>query len=423
LVRVTPLKKRIEAIKALTPKEAEALIYDWTLWARDNQLPPPGDWRKWLCNAGRGWGKTRTGAEWVKQRVKQGYRRIALVGRTTADVRDVMICGESGLLSIYPACECPRYIASRRSVEWPNGAIATCYSADKPDQLRGPQHDTAWADELASWQYRDAWDQLMFGLRLGDDPRVVITTTPRPTPIIKELLADASTAIVRGSTFENKENLAAAFIDTIVQRYEGTRLGRQELYAEVLDDNPNALWKRTDIEKARISEAPHLRRVVVAIDPGVTSGEESAETGIVAVGQDDAGDFYVLRDASRRATPNGWARAAIAVCKALQGDRIIAEINNGGEMVEAVLRSVEPNIAYTAVHASRGKMTRAEPIAALYEQGRVHHVGFFPELEDQMCEWAPGEKSPDRMDALVWGLTVLSGSAPTTVYEEKPYGW
>jgi phage terminase large subunit-like protein len=386
LLRDAPAKKRLEAIQTLTPQEAEALLYDWTLWARDNQLPPPGNWRKWLCNAGRGWGKTRTGAEWIKQRVNQGYRRIALVGRTSADVRDVMINGESGLLSIYPDRERPRYVGSRRSVRWPNGAIATCYSADKPDQLRGPQHDTAWADELASWQYRDAWDQLMFGLRLGDDPRAVITTTPRPTPIIKEILSDPSTVVVRGSTFDNKQNLAAAFIDTIVRRYEGTRLGRQELYAEVLDDNPDALWRRDSIENTRTDRAPAMKRVVVAIDPEATSGEESAETGIIAAGKGVDGEFYVLRDASRRDTPNGWAKAAIAVFNELRADRVVAEVNNGGEMIEAVLRSVSPYISYYGVHASRGKVTRAEPIAALYEQGRVHHVGSFPELEDQMCE-------------------------------------
>jgi len=423
LLRTAPAKKRIEAISALTPQEAEALLYDWQLWARENQLPPPGEWRKWLCNAGRGWGKTRTGAEWVKWRVNNGYRYVALVGRTSADVRDVMICGESGLLSIYPKRERPRYVASRRSVEWPNGVIGKCYSAEEPDQMRGPQHDTAWADELASWKYRDAWDQLMFGLRLGKDPRVVITTTPRPTPIIKEIIADPSTVVVRGSTFDNKANLAAAFIDTIVQRYEGTRLGRQELYAEVLDDNPGALWRRADIEDARVRRAPAMRRVVVAIDPEATSGEESAETGIIAAGEGVDGEYYVLKDVSRRDTPNGWARAAIAIFNELRADRIVAEINNGGEMIEAVLRSVDPYISYYGVHASRGKATRAEPIAALYEQGRVHHVGSFPELEDQMCEWSPGQKSPDRMDALVWALTELTTGVKGKAYSEKPKGW
>lgn len=412
-----------QAIMELSPEEAEALLYDWELWARDNQLPPEWDWRTWLCLAGRGWGKTRTGAEWVRQRVDEGYGRIALVGRTVADVRDVMIQGESGLLSIYPEEQRPRYVESKRRVEWPNGAIATCYSADKPDQLRGPQHDTAWADELASWQYPDAWDQLMFGLRLGNNPQVIVTTTPRPTPIIKGLVADKHTAIVRGSTFDNKANLAGAFIDVIVQKYEGTRLGRQELFAEILDDNPNALWRRDDIEKSRVKVAPTLQRVVVAIDPAATSKDDSDETGIIVAGKDIKGEFYVLKDASLRDTPNNWARAAVSAYKEHRGDRIVGEINNGGEMVEAVIRNVDPYVPYTGVHASRGKVTRAEPIAALYEQGKVHHVGSFSELEDQMCEWVPGDASPDRMDALVWALTELSTGVQAKAYGGKPAGW
>lgn len=422
LKRATPDEIR-EAVMSLSQQDAEALLYDWGLWARNNQLSPELPWVVWLCLAGRGWGKTRTGAEEVRSWVNQGYGRIALVGRTAADVRDVMIQGESGLLAIYPKHERPRYIESKRRVEWSNGAIATCYSADKPDQLRGPQHDKAWADELASWQYPDAWDQLMFGLRLGDNPQVIVTTTPRPTPIIKKLIADKTTAIVRGSTFDNKANLASAFITTITDKYQGTRLGRQELYAEVLDDNPNALWKREDIEKYRAKQAPTMQRMVVAIDPAATSKDDSDETGIIVAGKDILGEFYVFKDASLRDTPNNWAKAALSAYKDFRADRIIGEVNNGGEMVEAVIRNVDPYVSYTGVHASRGKVTRAEPIAALYEQGKVHHVGMFSELEDQMCEWVPGEKSPDRMDALVWALTELSTGVHAKGYEVKPGNW
>lgn len=411
-----------EAIEALTPDEAEALLYDWALWARDNQLPPAGDWRYWLCLAGRGWGKTRTGAEWIRMRIATGYNRIAIVGRTAADVRDVMIEGESGLLSIYPSADRPIYQKSNRRVVWPNGAIATCYSADEPDQLRGPQHDTAWADELASWKYPESWDQLLFGLRLGKDPRVVITTTPRPTRIIKELTADKNTAIVRGSTFDNESNLASAFIDTIVTKYEGTRLGRQELFAEILDDNPRALWKRETIENARVKKYPSLKRIVVAIDPAVTSNEDSDETGIIAGGVDVNEEIYILRDGSCVDTPNNWAKAAVKMLRELRADRIVAEVNNGGDLVEAVLRNVEKNVPYKSVHASRGKLTRAEPVAALYEQGKVHHVGMFPELEDQMCEWEPGNASPDRMDALVWLVTELSTTRTAAIKSKEKLG-
>ena len=399
---------RAKAIAALTPDEAAVLLYDWGLFARDNQLTPQGLWRVWLILAGRGWGKTRTGAEYIRERIDNGARRAALVGRTAADVRDVMVEGESGLLNIYPPGQRPLYVPSQRRVEWPNGAIATCYSADKPDQLRGPQHDVAWADELASWRYTDAWDQLMFGLRLGDDPRVIATTTPRPTPLIKGLLADPNTVVSRGSTFDNRGNLAGAFLDIIIAKYQGTRLGRQELEAEILDDNPNALWQRGSIEGHRVDKAPELVRIVVAIDPAATSGEDSDETGIVAAGKSADGRFYVLADRSLRASPKAWATAAVNLYYELRADRIVAEANNGGDMIEAVIRSLDRNVSYNKVHASRGKLTRAEPIASLYEQGRVHHVGTFSALEDQMCEWEPGQSSPDRMDALVWALTELS---------------
>ncbi len=400
-------------VAELSDEEAQALLFDWSFWARPSQLAPEGDWVIWLIQAGRGFGKTRTGAEWVRGEIQSGRRgRMALVARTAADTRDVMVEGESGLLAISPPWFRPKYEPSKRRLTWPNGALATLYSADEPDLLRGPQHDGFWADELAAWRFVDAWDQLMFGLRLGQDPRGVVTTTPRPTKIVRELAAAATTRVTRGSTKDNAANLAQSFLAKIVEKYQGTRLGRQELEGEILDDNPGALWKRAQIEEHRVVSAPQLARVVVGVDPAVTSREDSDLTGIVAAGRDNQSPahFYVLEDASLIDTPMGWAHQVVKTFSTQEGDRVVAEVNNGGDLVEAVVRSVDPNIPYTAVHATRGKQVRAEPIAALYEQGRVHHVGAFPELEDQMCDWDPltSTKSPDRMDALVWALTELS---------------
>ena len=318
-----------------------------------------------------------------------------------------MVEGESGLLSVGPENERPHYEPSKRRLTWPNGAIATLYSAEDPDQLRGPQHDWAWCDELASWKRPETWDMLLFGLRLGDDPRVVITTTPRPTKQIKELIADPTCHVTRGSTYENRANLAPAFFSQIVRRYEGTRLGRQELLAEILDDNPGALWRRADIEGAAVATCPDLKRIVVAVDPAATHTEDSDETGIVVCGIAHNGEGYVLDDMSLKGSPHEWGSQAVAGYTKYKADRLVAEVNNGGDMVEHTVRTVSPNVSYRAVHASRGKVIRAEPIAALYEQGRVHHVGTFPTLEDQLCQWEPGMKSPDRLDALVWALTDL----------------
>ncbi|HEV8680513.1 MAG TPA: terminase family protein, partial [Stellaceae bacterium] len=361
-----------------------------------------------------GFGKTRTGAESVRARVAaHTARRIALVAPTAADARDVMVEGESGLLAIAPPDQRPLYEPSNRRLTWPNGALATTYSADEPERLRGPQHDFAWCDELAAWRYPAAWDMLMFGLRLGDDPRAVVTTTPRPTKLIRALLADPKVVVTRGKTAENRKNLAPAFLDQIVKRYEGTRLGRQELDAELLDDMPGALWRREVIEAARVSAPPDLSRIVVAIDPAATSNAEADETGIVTAGRDANGNGYVLGDASGRYAPAAWAQVAIAAYRAHRADRIVAEVNNGGEMVEATLRMIDPNVPFSAVRASRGKVARAEPVAALYEQGRIRHIGAFPQLEDQMCAFAgdfdraAAGYSPDRVDALVWALTDL----------------
>jgi predicted phage terminase large subunit-like protein len=407
-----PVRNRL--LWSLSRKQARQIRYDWSYRAREAQLPPQGDWRVWLLLAGRGFGKTRSGAELVRAQVEaRTARHIALVAPTAADARDVIVEGESGLLGIAPAGARPLYEPSKRRLTWPNGAIATVFSADEPERLRGPQHDFAWCDELAAWRYPEAWDMLMFGLRLGDDPRAVITTTPRPTRLIRSLLADPKVVVTRGRTEENRANLAPAFLDQIVRRYQGTRLGRQELDAELLDDVPGALWQRGAIEAARTSATPELTRIVVAIDPAASSHEHADETGIIVAGRDPAGDGYVLADASGHYGPAEWARAAIAAYRAHSADRVVAEINNGGEMVEATLRTVDPNVPFAAVRASRGKAARAEPVAALYEQGRIHHLGAFPALEDQMCAFtgdfdrAAAGYSPDRVDALVWALTEL----------------
>ena len=412
-----PEGARRDLAAALSLAEARALLYDWPFWARPAQLPPQGNWRVWLLLAGRGFGKTRTGAELMRARVAAWTaRRLALVAPTAADARNVMVEGESGILAITPPWDRPRWEPSKRRLTWPNGAIATLYSADEPERLRGPQHDATWCDELGSWRYPEAWDMLMFGLRLGTDPRVVVTTTPRPTRLIRSLIADPTAVVTRGSTYENRTNLAPAFLEEIVRKYEGTRLGRQELEAELLDDVPGALWSRSVIEAARAHAQPSLVRVVVAIDPAATSSGEADETGIIVAGRDGQGQGWVLADASGRYPPTEWARTAIAAYRAHRADRVVAEVNNGGEMVEATLRVIDPNVPFAAVHASRGKTARAEPVAALYEQGRVRHLGVFPQLEDQMCCFLPagrgdyemrGARSPDRVDALVWALTDL----------------
>ncbi|MBV9858741.1 MAG: DNA-packaging protein [Alphaproteobacteria bacterium] len=381
-------------------------------------MTPPEPWRVWLLLAGRGFGKTRTGAEAVRATVRSRVAgRLALVAPTEADARYVMVEGESGILAIAPPWDRPVYEPSKRRLTWDNGAIATTFSADEPERLRGPQHDFAWCDELAAWRYPAAWDMLMFGLRLGDDPRAVVTTTPKPTRLIRQLLDDSTVVVTRGSTSANRTNLAPAFLSQIVRRYEGTRLGRQELEAEILEDAPGALWSRAGIEAVRLAAAPELARIVVAIDPAVSSGEDADETGIIVAGRDGQGHAYVLGDCSGRYRPTEWAKIAIGQYQAHRADRVVAEVNNGGEMVEATLRMIDPMIAFAAVHASRGKVTRAEPVAALYEQGRVHHIGALPTLEDQMCGFARTAQgdfdraqagfSPDRLDALVWAITDL----------------
>ncbi len=386
---------------------------DWQYLARPSQLPPEGDWFCWLILAGRGFGKTRAGAEWLISRMRSGlYNQAALIGETAADVRDVMVEGpESGILAISPRDFRPVYEPSKRKLTWPNGAIAHTYSGEDPDQLRGPQHDTCWADEPAKWRYADlAWDMMELGLRLGPKPQVCATTTPKPTKLIRALVKDPDCRVTSGSTYDNIANLAPAFIKRVVKRFEGTRLGQQELWAKLLDDVEGALWQRTRIDELRVTSYPPLVRIVVAVDPAVTDSEDSDETGIVVAGVTGGSEphGYVLADRSLKASPHGWASAAVAAYHTHRCDRLVAEVNNGGDMVEATIRTVDPTVAYKKIHASRGKQTRAEPVAALYEQGRVHHVGLFADLEDQMCNWtATDPDSPDRVDALVWALTEL----------------
>ena len=429
-----PKWRRDQTIRELRSRRAikQALAEKYRWKPRQSQQPPPGDWRVWLLLAGRGFGKTRTGAEFVRAHVKAGTaRHIALVGPTALDARSVMVEGESGILSVGPRHERPDYEPSLHRLTWPNGAVATLFSADEPNRLRGPQHDLAWCDELAAWRYPQAWDMLMFGLRLGGDPRVVVTTTPRPIKLVRELLADPKVVVTRGRTIDNARHLAPAFLDQIVRRYRGTRLGRQELDGEILDDMPGALWTHGLIDAARVATAPpELARIVVAIDPAVSSGEHSDETGIVVAGKNREGHGYVLADLSGHYRPAEWARAAIAACHRHGADRIVAEINNGGEMVEATLRMIDPNVPYAAVHAARGKVARAEPVAMLYEQGRIHHLGALPQLEDQMCAFTSdfdrdsAGYSPDRVDALVWALSELfvepmAGAGMFEVYRQR----
>lgn len=396
--------------RGFSEDEIESLGYAWPLHARPNQLTPPGSWVTWLVLAGRGFGKTRTGAEFTREEHAAGKGRIALVAPTAADAREVMVEGESGILACSPAENRPHYEPSKRRLTWPDGGIATTYSADEPDRLRGPQHDSAWCDEAAAWKYGvDAWDNLQFGLRLGANPRTCVTTTPKPVKLIRDLVKDSSTYVTRGSSYENRSNLPPKWFASLIRKYEGTRLGRQELNAELLEDTPGALWNRALIERNRLAVCQVvMQRVVVAIDPAVSSSEDAAETGICVAGLGLDGQGYVLADKTCREKPDGWARAAIAAYRYWKADRIIGEVNNGGEMIEATLRTIDPNVPYKAVHASRGKVTRAEPVAALDEQGRIHHVGTFELLEDQMCAFLAGmSPSPDRVDARVWAFTDL----------------
>ncbi len=388
------------------------MLNNWPFWARQDQLPPAGDWTIWLLLGGRGAGKTRAGAEWIRHIAQNSPRRIALIGETYQAARDVMVEGASGLLTITPDNEKPRFFSSRRRLEWPCGSVAELFSAEDPDALRGPQFHAAWGDEICKWRYdQKTWDMLQFALRLGAKPRQCITTTPRPTKLIKSILARSDCIAARASSHANRNNLSPVFFEAIVGRYENTRLGRQELNAELIEDEPNGLWNRAMIDFARLNSAPPLERTVIAIDPPASAGRSADECGIIAAGCSAEGHAYVLEDCSAAGlSPVQWAKRALAALRRHRASRLVAEINQGGNLVENVIRQIAPDAAFRAVRASKSKHMRAEPVAALYEQGRVHHIGNLPKLEDQMCAF-DGEKSngrsPDRMDALVWALTDL----------------
>lgn len=415
MFRRLPKEERAHRLSKITDEQVLALKYDWEFHGRPDQfipasLPNGEDWRTWLILAGRGWGKTRTGAETIRKWAKKS-QFVNLIGATANDARDIMIEGESGILAICPRAERPTHIASKRQLHWPNGAKSLIFTADEPERLRGKQHEKLWADELGAWRYAESWDQAMFGLRLGNNPQVIVTTTPRPIPLVKDLLKSDSTVATRGTTYHNRDNLAKAFFADIIKKYEGTRLGRQELNAEILDDNPGALWARSQVDLTRVAEPPVLIRIVVGVDPSVKEDGSADECGIVVAGLGLDGEFYVLDDKSLHASPLGWAKAVGDTYTWHAADKIVPEKNNGGALVEATLRSYDDTLPIKPVWASRGKRTRAEPVSSLYEQGRVHHVGFFPILEDQMCDWDPGldENSPDRVDALVWAISELMG--------------
>ena len=385
--------------------------------ARPEQICPEGDWNVWLILAGRGWGKTLTGAfDAMLYALNNPEVRVAVIVPTFGDLKRVAFGGVSGIMNFLPqACllkgRGQGYSSTMQEIRLYNGSIIQGFAATEPDRLRGPQFHRAWCDEIASWQYPETFDQLMFGLRLGTNPKCVITTTPKPNDITRNLVKRDNTVVTKGTTFDNVANLAPAAIQQLKEKYEGTRLGRQELYAEVLDDLEGALWSYSSIENQRITkeQMPNMQRIVVAIDPAVTSGDFSDETGIVVVGTGEDGKFYVLEDASLKASPDRWATTAIEYFYKYEADRIIAEVNNGGDLVEKVVRTVDRSVPYSAVRASRGKLVRAEPVAALYEQEKVHHVGEFKILEDQLISYTvSSRKSPDRLDALVWAITELS---------------
>lgn len=396
--------------------------YLFEFWALDHQVPPEGDWRSWVIMGGRGAGKTRAGSEWVRAqaegptpRAKGRAKNIALVGETFDQVRAVMVFGDSGILACSPPDRKPVWEATRRQLVWPNGAIAQAFSASEPEALRGPQFDAAWVDELAKWKKaEETWDMLQFALRLGDHPRQVVTTTPRNVPLLKALLALPSTVTTHAATDANRANLASSFLEEVQARYAGTRMGRQELEGILLDDRDGALWTTAAIEGGRVDEVPGLSRVVVAVDPPVTGHAGSDECGIVVVGASTEGPpsnwrAVVLEDASMSAAkPLDWAEAALAAMERHQADRLVAEVNQGGDLVETLIRQLDPMVPYRAVRASKGKTARAEPVAALYEQGRVSHTRGLGELEDQMCRMTTrgyeGKGSPDRVDALVWAI-------------------
>jgi len=428
-LRDLPPKKAKEVLDTLGPVKLEELKHDWTFWARDNQLQPDGaDWNTWFINAGRGFGKTRAGVEWVRWNVKNGVKRIAAVASTNSDIERVMVKGESGFLSVCwkgdrttkgKALGFPEWSPTKRSLTWENGAQVQFFSAEEPERLRGPQFELAWCDETAAWNKdMDTWSMLQFCMRLGKHPRIMVTTTPKPTKLIRQILKEPTTVITTGSTFDNSANLAGTYLKAVRDQYEGTRLGRQELYAEVLEEAEGALWTTEMLESASVKQedVPDLTRIVVALDPAVTANAESDMTGIMVAGIDVNGIAYVLGDYTDKLLPQAWAAKAIKLYHEYEADRIVAEVNQGGDMVKTTIHGEDETVPYRAVRASRGKYARAEPVSALYERGLVKHVVNPPhgnnlnELETQMRTWEPlgSIGSPDRLDALVWAITDLS---------------
>lgn len=413
-------------LSQLPSTKAAELLYTWEFWARPQQIAPEGDWNTWFINAGRGFGKTRAGVEWVRSKVKNGAKRIAAIAATNSDIERVMVNGESGFLARCWSGDKtnkgvvmgkPVWSPTKRLLTWENGAYVQFFSAEEPERLRGPQFEACWCDELAAWNRdRDTWDMLQFTLRLGKHPQVCVTTTPKPTKLVRDIMKNPKTVVTYGSTFDNSANLAATYLEAVKTQYEGTRLGRQELYAEVLDEASGALWSRELLSQCEVEVddplefSQTLNRVVVSVDPAVSANSESDMTGIVVAGQDVNGVCYILQDATDRYTPEGWAAKAVELYNLYGADRIVAERNQGGEMVRYTFKSVDETIPIKLVHASRGKFARAEPVSALYERGRVKHVKGLDALEDQMVQWEPlgSIGSPDRLDAMVWAVTELA---------------
>ena len=424
-LRTLPTNEVKAALEQLTPQQIEELQYSYEFLARDNQLPPDGDWNVWFLNCGRGFGKTWTGVQWVREQVKQGKKRIAAVAATNSDIERVMVKGESGFLSLcwkgdktYKGKEMgfPEWSPTKRTLSWANGAKVEFYSAEEPERLRGPQFEAAWGDEVAAWNKdQETWDMLQFCLRLGKHPRVCVTTTPKSTVLVRKLLKDPKTHVTTGSTFDNTNNLASTYLQAVRNQYEGTRLGRQELYAEVLTENEGALWTADMIDTCQItsSELPPLIRKVVAVDPAVSSNVESDNTGIVVAGICEQGKAYILGDYTFKGSPETWANKVVSLYHEFECSRIVYESNQGKDLIPSLFKTIDENLPLKGVHASTAKIARAEPVSALYEQGKVFHVrdceAPLTELETQMTTYEPlgKHKSPDRYDAMVWALTDL----------------
>ncbi len=421
---MTPEKRNEWLFSNIDEDEAAILLYDWEFWARDEQLVPRERFKAWILRCGRGWGKTRTGAETTITWKNQGYSRMALIGMTPADVRDVMIKGESGIIACSPPWDKPEYVLNTKTLTWPNGYFAKAYSGANPEELRGPQHTKGWIDELCAFAYpSETLDMFLMGLRLGDNPQYVVTTTPKPDKLLRKLEGSKGTITIVRPTFDNEDNLPTSFIDGLKEEYVGTRLGEQELYAKILDDNPNALWKRDliDIDRLTIHTTgklagklmglPGLAKVIISVDPAVTSKAESDEVGIVVQGLGDNGHGYQIEDISCKKEGNNWAKKIIEAFKTeyygYKPSYVLYETNQGGELVKDVINLLDSSVVCKGVHSKENKLTRAEPIHALAEKHKIHHVKRFEKLEDELCEWEPGKKSPNRMDAYVQGFRDL----------------